>query len=87
MEDEGDFIRVDIEDNGPGIEGRELERIFDRFYRTDESRNSAMGGSGIGLSIVRKIIEDHSGRIWATSRVGEGTVMHFVIRKYQEVPV
>ena len=87
VEDEGDFIRVDIEDNGPGIEGRELERIFDRFYRTDESRNSAMGGSGIGLSIVRKIIEDHSGRIWATSRVGEGTVMHFVIRKYQEVPV
>ena len=87
VEDEGDFIRVDIADNGPGIEGRDLERIFDRFYRTDESRNSAMGGSGIGLSIVRKIIEDHSGRIWATSRAGEGTVMHFEIRKYQEAEV
>ena len=61
--------------------------IFDRFYRTDASRNSSKGGSGIGLSIVKKIIEEHGGKIWATSREGTGTVMYFVIRKYQEVPV
>ena len=46
----------------------------------------AQGGSGIGLSIVRKIIEDHGGYIWATSREKEGTCMHFVIRKYQAPP-
>lgn len=85
--DVGDFIQVELEDNGKGIPNKELVSIFDRFYRTDLSRNSAQGGSGIGLSIVKKIIEDHGGRIWATSKVGEGTVMHFVIRKYQEVPV
>ena len=63
----------------------EEEYIFDRFYRTDASRNSATGGSGIGLSIVKKIIEDHGGKIWATSKEDSGTTMYFVIRKYQEV--
>ncbi len=82
--DEQDSIRVEIEDNGKGISPRDLPNIFDRFYRTDSSRNSMQGGSGIGLSIVKKIIEDHGGYIWATSREGEGTCMHFVLRKYRE---
>lgn len=83
--DEVDSIRVEIEDNGKGIAAKDLPNIFERFYRTDASRNSSQGGSGIGLSIVKKIIEDHGGYIWATSKVGEGTCMHFVIRKYQDV--
>lgn len=82
--DEVDSIRVEIEDNGKGIPAKDLVSIFERFYRTDASRNSAQGGSGIGLSIVKKIIEDHGGYIWATSKEGEGTCMHFVIRKYRE---
>ena len=82
--DEVDSIRVEIEDNGKGIPAKDLISIFERFYRTDASRNSAQGGSGIGLSIVKKIIEDHGGYIWATSKEGEGTCMHFVIRKYRE---
>ncbi len=82
--DEQDSVRIEVEDNGKGIAARDLPNIFDRFYRTDSSRNSAQGGSGIGLSIVRKIIEDHGGYIWATSREGEGTCMHMVIRKYLE---
>ena len=85
VQDAGDFIQVEIEDNGKGIAGKDLPYIFDRFYRTDTSRNSSIGGSGIGLSIVKKIIEDHGGSIWATSKESTGTVMHFVIRKYQEV--
>lgn len=85
IKDVGDFIQVEIEDNGKGIASKDLPSIFDRFYRTDSSRNSAQGGSGIGLSIVRKIIEDHGGRIWATSKEGIGTEVHFVLRKYQEV--
>lgn len=83
--DEIDSIRVEIEDNGKGIAAKDLSRIFERFYRTDASRNSSKGGSGIGLSIVKKIVEDHGGYIWATSKEGEGTCMHFVIRKYREV--
>lgn len=86
VKDVGDFVQVEIEDNGKGIGSKELPYIFERFYRTDASRNSATGGSGIGLSIVKKIIEEHGGKIWATSKEGTGTVMYFVIRKYQEVP-
>lgn len=84
--DEVDSIRVEIEDNGKGIAAKDLPNIFERFYRTDASRNSSKGGSGIGLSIVKKIIEDHGGYIWATSKENEGTCMHFVIRKYQAPP-
>lgn len=83
--DEVDSIRIEIEDNGKGIAQKDLGRIFERFYRTDASRNSAQGGSGIGLSIVKKIIEDHGGYIWATAKEGEGTCMHFVLRKYVEL--
>ena len=82
--DQVDSIQVEIEDNGKGIAQKDLGNIFERFYRTDSSRNSSTGGSGIGLSIVKKIIEDHGGYIWATSKEGEGTCMHFVLRKYKE---
>ena len=82
---EADSIRIEIEDNGKGIAQKDLPKVFERFYRTDASRNSAQGGSGIGLSIVKKIIEDHGGYIWATSKEGEGTCMHFVLRKYIEL--
>lgn len=81
VKDVGDFVQIEIEDNGRGIGPKELPYIFDRFYRTDASRNSSMGGSGIGLSIVKKIVEDHGGKIWATSKPGTGTVMYFVLRK------
>ena len=87
VKDVGDFIQVEIEDNGKGIAAKDLPYIFDRFYRTDVSRNSSKGGSGIGLSIVKKIMEDHGGKVWATSRLGIGTIMYFVLRKYQEVPM
>ena len=87
VKDVGDFIQVEIEDNGKGIAAKDLPYIFDRFYRTDVSRTSSKGGSGIGLSIVKKIMEDHGGKVWATSRLGIGTIMYFVLRKYQEVPM
>ena len=87
IKDVGDFIQIEIEDNGKGIGPKDLPYIFDRFYRTDVSRNSSKGGNGIGLSIVKKILEDHGGKVWATSRLGIGTIMYFVLRKYQEVPM
>ena len=82
--EDADSVRVEIEDNGKGIAAKDLGNIFERFFRTDASRNSSQGGSGIGLSIVKKIIEDHGGYIWATSKEGEGTCMNFVIRKFKE---
>ena len=81
---DGDFVKFVITDNGAGIAPEDIPKIFDRFYRTDASRNSGTGGSGIGLSIAKKIIEDHGGKIWASSRQGEGTTFTFILRKYQE---
>ena len=87
INDEDAFIHLEIEDNGKGISQKELPYIFDRFYRADASRNSNQGGSGIGLSIVKKIIEMHGGKIWATSKVDTGTTMHIILRKYYESEV
>lgn len=84
IREEAEFIQVEIEDNGKGIAKKEIPRIFERLYRTDASRNSAQGGSGLGLSIAKKIIEEHGGRIWATSKENTGTCICFVIRKYEE---
>ncbi len=75
------------------ITERALRQRICRIYLTGSTgrmlqRNSSKGGSGIGLSIVKKIVEEHGGKIWATSEEGVGTTtMYFVIRKYQEVPV
>ena len=80
--DDNESVKIEIEDNGKGIASKDIGNIFERFYRTDASRNSLQGGSGIGLSIVKKIVEDHGGYVWGTSKEGEGTCMHFVLRKY-----
>ncbi len=84
IREEAEFVQIEIEDNGKGIAKNELSHIFDRGYRTDASRNSAQGGSGFGLSIAKKIVEEHGGRIWATSKENIGTSICFVIRKYEE---
>lgn len=64
---------VSVEDNGIGIAQEELPFIFERFYRTDSSRSRKTGGSGIGLTIVKAIVQAHGGKITVTSRVGEGS--------------
>lgn len=82
--DDNDQILIEIADNGRGIPAKDLNKVFERFYRTDASRNSAQGGSGIGLSIVKKIVEDHGGYIWASSKEGISTCMHISFRKHTE---
>lgn len=84
IKNEPEFVQVEICDNGKGIAKKELPHIFERCYRTDASRNSSKGGSGLGLSIAKKIIEEHGGKIWANSVEGEGTTVSFVLRKYKE---
>lgn len=81
LTDVGEFIAVDIKDNGSGIPKADLPYIFDRFYRGDSSRNSKKGGSGLGLAIAKKVIEDHFGTITATSSIEEGTTIRFTLKK------
>lgn len=81
IKDSGEFVQVDIEDNGMGIAEEDLPFIFDRFYRADASRSTKTGGSGLGLAIAKKVIEDHSGKIWANSKKHEGTTISFTLKK------
>ena len=66
------MVEIAIRDTGSGVEDENLERIFDRLYRVDTSRQRENAGSGLGLAIAKSIVEMHQGRIWAESRVGEG---------------
>jgi len=70
---EGNEVRVQVSDTGPGIAPDELSHVFDRFYRTDRSRSRETGGSGLGLAIARSIVEMHGGNIRAVSKRGEGS--------------
>ena len=66
---------VAVRDRGPGIPGEHLPRIFERFYRADPSRSRDEGGTGLGLAIVKHLVEAQGGRVWAVSRIGEGTTV------------
>lgn len=82
--DADSFVRVEIEDDGSGIDKADLPHVFERFYRADASRNSKKGGTGLGLAIAAKIIEDHGGSITAESTKGEGTKIIFSLQKSRE---
>jgi signal transduction histidine kinase len=83
MKDQGENVRVAIQDNGPGIMSEELSNIFNRFYRGDPSRNTNTGGSGLGLAIALQIIKAHGGTIWAESLPGEGLCIIFILKKQE----
>lgn len=76
-----DAINIQISDNGRGIDEKDLPHIFERFYRSDVSRNTKLGGSGIGLSIVKKVIENHEGSVVAMSKLGVGTEVGIELKK------
>lgn len=73
---DGQQVRLSVKDDGPGIPPDQLERLFDRFYRLEDSRSRDQGGAGLGLSIARGIVDAHGGRIWLESTVGVGTTAH-----------
>jgi signal transduction histidine kinase len=76
--DEGSALLC-VEDSGEGLEQPDLERIFERFYRADAARSRERGGSGIGLTIARALVEAHDGRVWAESD-GRGRGSRFLVR-------
>lgn len=72
-------VRVAVADTGPGIPGDHLARIFERFYRVEQSRSREGGGSGLGLAIAKELVEAHGGRIWGESEVGHGSTFSFTL--------
>lgn len=72
-------VLIKIKDTGSGIPQEDLPLIFERFYKGSKSRNSALGGSGLGLSIAKEIVEFHGGKIWAESKQGEGSTFCFTL--------
>ena len=78
-EEIADALRVSVSDTGIGIPEDQLGRIFDAFYQVDSSSTREHGGAGLGLSIVRKLIEAHGGEVWAESMLGVGTTFHFTL--------
>jgi two-component system sensor histidine kinase BaeS len=79
LEGAGEMVAVSVCDTGCGIGAEELPLIFERFYRADRSRNRATGGAGLGLSIVRQLVEAHGGSVRATSEPGRGSCFSFTL--------
>jgi signal transduction histidine kinase len=80
VEPDGPYVRTTVTDTGEGIAERDLPFIFERFYRADTSRDTHSGGAGLGLAITKRIVEDHGGRVFATSEPGKGTSIGFELR-------
>mgnify|MGYP006079188821 CR=1 FL=1 len=79
--DMGDNILIEVADDGIGINEEDLLRIYERFYRVDKSRSRHAGGSGLGLSIVKHIVEAHGGNLHVRSTLGTGTTFSFTLQK------
>ena len=79
--DMGDNILIEVADDGIGIDEEDLLRIYERFYRVDKSRSRHAGGSGLGLSIVKHIVEAHGGNLHVRSNLGTGTTFSFTLQK------
>ena len=79
LEGAGDMVAVSVCDTGCGIRAAELPLIFERFYRADPSRNRATGGAGLGLTIVRQLVEAHGGSVRVTSEPGHGSCFTFTL--------
>jgi signal transduction histidine kinase len=76
---QGDWVEIGVSDTGQGIPAQDLPNIFERFYRVDRSRARATGGSGLGLTIARRLVEAHGGRITVESELGRGSRFAFTL--------
>ena len=79
-----DFIQLEIKDNGHGIPSEEWEKIFQKFYQIEEYFTGRVEGAGLGLSLVKQIIESHGGKIWLESKLEEGSKFFLTLPIYNE---
>lgn len=86
-EESDDAVRVTVSDEGIGIAAEKLGRIFEPFYQIDASSTRQHGGAGLGLAIVRSLIEAHGGDVWAESVQGQGTKMHVTLPRASDAAV
>jgi len=77
--DAGDSVEISVEDQGIGIPERDLERIFERFYRVDPARSRVTGGTGLGLAIVKHVTAAHGGKVTVTSKEGAGSTFSLTL--------
>jgi two-component system OmpR family sensor kinase len=82
----GSRLTILVDDDGPGIPEAERERVFDRFHRSQASRDRGSGGSGLGLAIARAIVELHGGRIWAEESPLGGARLAFELPRFHAIP-
>ncbi len=73
------MVRLSVSDEGEGIASEHIPRITERFYRVDPSRSRALGGTGLGMAIVKHIVERHRGRLAIESTLGKGTTFHVLL--------
>ena len=78
-------LRIEIQDHGIGIAKEHQSKLFEAFYRVDSSHTAAIPGTGLGLTIVKAIIEHHGGRTWFESEVGKGTTFFLLIPARREI--
>ena len=83
IENNEQFCHISFEDDGCGVEEKQLSRLFERFYRVDKGRSRRMGGTGLGLAIVKHAVQFHGGTIAATNRHGGGLKFDFTLRKQE----
>jgi len=76
----GSTCLIEVEDNGSGIAGEHLDRIFERFYRVDHDRSRDVGGTGLGLAIVKHIVEAHGSSVNVRSQLGKGSTFAFTLK-------
>ena len=81
LKDEDNFVRVSIKNSGNGIKSEELSKIFERFYKVDKSRSLDAKGAGLGLYIVKTMVEMHGGKIWAQSKEPKSAEFIFTLPK------
>jgi len=84
---QGDTILASVSDTGIGIPRNQLNRIFERFYQVDGSATRRFGGAGVGLAIVKRILEAHGGTIWAESEVSRGSTFLFTVPKAKPIEI
>jgi signal transduction histidine kinase len=77
--EETHYLKVSIRDSGGGIAPDDQERVFDRFYRADNPLINGLGETGVGLAIVKSLVEAHNGRVWVESEMGVGSTLSFLL--------